>query len=111
MDETTTQPKKTTMLKNVLVDAHVEADLSGMLWGSRSRYGKNPLEFAKDLESACKDFHDFLRDHRSQDMVHLSVERTIKNLCSACKTEWETYEDNGKKYCASCGAEVEVEGE
>jgi hypothetical protein len=106
-DEIEIKIKKATMLKDVLVDAHVEADLSGMLWGSRSRYSKNPLELAKDLERACKEFHDFLRDHRSQDMVQLSVEKTIRNLCSACKDEWKTYKEDGKKFCANCGAEIE----
>jgi len=29
-----------------------------------------------------------------------------KDLCSACNREWETYEEEGKTYCACCGALV-----
>lgn len=106
MNDTKTETKKATMLKDVLIDAHVEADLSGMIMSSY-QYRNNPLLLAKDLERACKDFHNFLRDHRSQDMVQLSVIREHKDLCSVCHNEWEVDDFESKKSCAHCGAEIE----
>lgn len=100
MAETTT-----TIRKNVLVDVKVEADLSGMLW---CRYRGNDIEReAKDLERAAKDFHDFLRDHRSQDMVSLDIIRIRKDICVACGAVWEGYIEDGHENCASCGAVLE----
>lgn len=95
---------KTHKREHVLVDVKVEADLSSMIYRS---FCKDVESEVKELERAAKEFHDFLRDHRSQDMVTLNVEKIYKNLCLACGEEWETYEENGKTYCASCGNEVE----
>ena len=88
----------------VLVDAHVEAEM----WQWWSRWQTTPEEHAKRLERAVKDFIDFLRDHRSQDLIALEVVPEYKDLCSACDNEWEPYEEDGHIYCAHCGAEVEV---
>lgn len=95
---------KMTILKDVLVDVRVEADLSGMLW---CRYRDDPEQHAKDLERAVKDFHDFLRDHRSQDMITLDVVRITQNLCAACGQTWERDMFDGKPGCDSCGALLE----
>jgi len=56
-----------------------------------------------------KEFTDFIRDHRSQDPVILSVERVERDQCAACGREWElSYdEDASKTICACCGEEVE----
>lgn len=105
MKNKTEQKQKAKMLENVLIDAHVEADLGGLIWF----HNRDPVRYARDLERAIKDFHDFLRDHRSQDMVRLSVVEERKNLCSVCKREWETFEAKGKVICANCGAEVETQ--
>ena len=92
--------------EHVLVDVKVEADLSNMIYRS---FCKDEESKAKELERAVKDFHDFLRDHRSQDMVVLDVQRIYKDLCSACDCEWELDQDEetGRIFCAGCGTEIE----
>lgn len=98
--------KKAKKRTHVLVDVKVHADLSSLIY--RSFY-KDVESEAKALERAVKDFHGFLRDHRSQDLIVLEVQRKYKNLCSVCGEEWEPYkdEDDGKDYCAGCGAIIE----
>jgi hypothetical protein len=101
-----TKPKEKTVKKNVLIDVHVEADLRAFLWG---RY-KSVEEEAKALERACKEFVDFLRDHRSQDLVTLDVVREYENQCSVCQEKWEIAydeENDNKPYCANCGADLD----
>jgi len=39
-------------------------------------------------------------------MVQLNVKRIHKDLCSACQAQWEPDEENGKLFCANCGAEI-----
>ena len=97
--------KTATIIKNVLLDAHVVADVSGMLPWVITSDMRNKEEYARRLESAVKEFHDFLRDHRSQDMVKLEVVRKVADICSNCKNEKEVfYEGSGAAYCAHCGA-------
>lgn len=100
---------KTRIKKHVICDVKVEADLSGMLCHGNYHYRNEPEKYAKDLEKACKDFQDFLRDHRSQDMVTLTVNREYQDICFACGCEWESDYDNEKHVCANCGREVEDE--
>ncbi len=95
---------KTTIRKDVLVDVKVEADLTGMLW---YRYEGDIEKRAKDLEKAAKDFHDFLRDHRSQDMISLDIVRIYEDQCTACGQTWELDTFEGEPSCASCGAILE----
>jgi len=91
--------------KKVLYDVTVEADLSAMCWFSRSA---SMEQRAKDLERAVKDFKEFLRDHRSQDMISLDVQRRVELVCSACGNLWEIDEtDESNPYCMHCGAIVE----
>lgn len=99
-----TDTKKATKRSHVLVNAHVEADVSGMLW---YRGYKTEEERAKDLKRACKEFQDFLRDHRSQDLIYLEVVREYKDLCSACNERWEPDTDENGTFCANCGATIE----
>lgn len=73
------------------------------------RYCRTEEARAKELEQWVREFHDFIRDHRSQDGMHLSVKRHVGDFCSACQAEWETAEEDGKEYCAYCGAEVAEE--
>ena len=67
---------------------------------------------AKEMERWAHGFHEFLRDHRSQDMLHLEIVEDRKDLCSNCHEPWETYVEEeilgkqGKTFCAFCGAEV-----
>ena len=90
---------------NVLVDVQLVAEPPDHLF--RYRGELTPEKRQRILQEWVTDFHEFIRDHRSCDPVNLSVEQTRKDLCSACEREWETYEDEGKTYCAHCGAEVE----
>ena len=55
-----------------------------------------------------KDFNNFLRDHRSQDVNDIQVIIDKRDVCSKCGKEWETYEDEGKTCCAYCGERVAV---
>ena len=99
-----TETKTAYKRKHVLVDVVVEADLSGMIW---TRRGDTEEAKAKDLERAVKDFHTFLRDHRSQDMVHLDVMRKYKDICSACSSDEFRYDEESKElYCENCGAVI-----
>lgn len=103
MSTTTT---KATRLCKVLVDCHVEADLSGCIrWVPHD----NVEQRARALEAACTDLIDFIQDHRSRDPLSLEVVREYKDLCSMCKREWETYTEDGASYCANCGADIEEE--
>lgn len=90
----------TTTKRRVMTDVRVEADFSqGLRW---MRFASQEAK-AKELEGLVKDFHDFLRDHRSQDMVSLNVERIYGEECSACGREWESAEEDGVVFCAYCG--------
>lgn len=101
-----TTEKQKAKKKRICIDVKVEADLSGMLW---RRYYEDKDEQMRDLNRAVKDFHDFLRDHRSQDMVSLSTEREYQDVCSVCGENWEVWpnEETGVVECANCGAEIE----
>lgn len=96
-----------TINKRELVGAHVEADMNE--WWQSWRVG--PEEHAKNLRRAVKEFNDFLRDHRSQDLITLSVECEYKDFCSSCLDEWEAdyNADTGETSCASCGAVLVTE--
>ena len=96
--------KKLATKVRILKKARIVADPPGYL----GRWCRNEEERAKEMLSWCKDFNEFIRDHRSQDAVHLSVERVEPNCCSACKAEWETYDEDGKTFCASCGTECAI---
>lgn len=82
------------MKKKVLVDVKISCDPPSHV----GRWCKTQEEVASELESWVKDFHDFIKDHRSQDPVFLSVEREYEAQCSFCGYSWET-EDNGCPVC------------
>lgn len=90
-------------LKDVLVEVRLVAEPPAGV----TRWAQTKEREAELLEDWVQEFRDFLRDHRSQDPVSLEVERVKKDLCSECESEWETMEENGKHFCASCGKEVE----
>ena len=80
----------------------------------REQYGSEEYwsAIAKQLEEWVKEFHEFIRDHRSQDPVQLNVERKQIEACSACGEQWEVgrydeEEDDGRTHCFCCGAVVE----
>lgn len=93
--------KITLIRKNVIVGAHVEATMDVGYWDYDQA---DPESLGKCLERKCKDFEDFLRDHRSQDMISLEVVRETQNQCAACNAEWEADEYDGAVHCANCGA-------
>jgi hypothetical protein len=72
------------MKKRVMTNATVIADLDKAVHASRSIE-----EYAKQLERAVKEFHDFIRDHRSMDWVSLHVEREYEDRCTHCDYLWE----------------------
>lgn len=86
----------------VLVDLRVVCDPPNMSW-----YG-NLENQAKALERWAKDFNAFMRDHRSQDDVTLSVERVYENQCSHCGYTWEM-DDQGPVCCQEAQQEWDAE--
>jgi len=99
-------------LLNVLTGVRVEASFDRWLFVQRawSRYatGHGTLEdVEKAIRTAVKDFEDLLPDHRSMQDVELSVVRDTQDQCSACRHEWETFEEDGQTFCAHCGALVQ----
>jgi len=88
------------MKKKVLVDAKLICEPPDI-----RQWGKWDAErYASDLEKWVKDFHDFIRDHRSQDPVYLGVERQYEERCSYCQSQWEE-DGNGCPVC--CNEAVE----
>ena len=73
------------MKQKVLIDVKIECEEPRFLYWDRSK----PENRVLAIERWVKDFHDFIRDHRSQDPVFLSVERTYQEQCSYCNREWE----------------------
>jgi hypothetical protein len=45
------------------------------------------------LEKWCREFNQFIRDHRSQDYVFLYTEKTYEKQCVFCERPWELDED------------------
>jgi len=90
------EPAKIAKPVEVLADSFVRAD--PVVW-----MAPTPATRVKALDDWVKEFDKFLRDHRSQDLVRLSVQRIYKTICSVCNGTWE--EDEGT--CANCGAPTE----
>ena len=67
---------------------------------------RNLEQAAATLEAWARELQEFVRDHRSQDPVRVYVERETMKVCSHCRHEWETYDEDGKTLCAGCGREV-----
>ena len=110
-----TAEKKVAKKVKILTEVSVECEP-----GSYATYlCRTEEERAKALESWCKEFNGFIRDHRHQDATQVSVRRVYTESCSACKAEWETMTfteeeverddpgyEAGKVYCAHCGTEI-----
>lgn len=64
------------------------------------KWSRTNEEKARRLDEWCKEFEDFVRDHRSQDPISLSVEREYQDQCSHCTSEWET-DDEGRPVCCN----------
>lgn len=92
--------KITLIKKGVVVGAYVRADvLYRPIWGSEP-----PEDYARELDRACREFHDFIKDHRSMDHVTMEVIRETEDQCTACGEKWEPDEYDGDTHCANCGA-------
>ncbi len=63
----------------------------------------------------AKEFQEFLRDHRSQDVNGISVVVDSCKVCSACGHDWERYQyeatESEAEYhgCSYCGVPVQEE--
>lgn len=68
-------------------------------WQTMEERGKALDQWARELE-------EFIRDHRSQDNVSITVERVRQTQCDQCHREWEPYTEDGETYCAGCGVQV-----
>jgi len=102
MESIITHPKKKAQRINVLVDAHVEAEMGV------KRYHQTIEQYAKDLERSCEEFISHCKDHRSLDGIQLTVERTYELRCSLCDRSWEIMSEFGIHYCANCGEEIVI---
>ena len=69
-----------------------------------TRWATTLEDQAKALEGWCKEFAEFMRDHRSQDPVDLSVEREYEEQCSYCGSKWEE-DDEGPLCCHAAQSE------
>ena len=78
--------------KTVLIDAHIEClppHQNCLPWMFGSKVEEGTVEYyALQLERWVDDFQEFIRDHRSQDPVNLSVEREYEDQCSLCGNKW-----------------------
>ena len=73
------------MKQKVLVDVRVICEPPS----SAARWAYTMEDQARKFEAWCRDFEAFVRDHRSQDPVSLSVEREYEERCSHCGRRWE----------------------
>ena len=102
----TTDPAKSA--KPVTVISGLRMVLTGRVpfyhWQMMETYGNALDTWAKELE-------EFIRDHRSQDNVSITVERVMETQCDQCHREWEPYTEDGVTFCANCGVPVAKETE
>ena len=88
------------MKQKVLIDLKVVCDPPYAV----GRWTRTLEDKAKQLESWCIEFEEFIRDHRSQDPIGLNVEREYQEQCSHCGSEWEEDAD-GPLCCAAAQEE------
>lgn len=92
------------MKTKVLVDVTVSCDPPIGI----GRWTRTLEDRAKALESWAREFEEFIRDHRSQDPVSLSVERHFQTQCSHCGYEWEE-DETGPLCCQKANDEWSLE--
>ena len=73
------------MKKQTLVDVKIICEEPSDL----TRWCRTEEARLKEVERWVKEFHNFIRDHRSQDPVFLSIEKIYQDRCSFCGCEWE----------------------
>lgn len=105
-----------TKVENVLVKSRIVIDYEPTIYHYMVKMCQKPDEsqwqcqeriLAEAKEKWAKEFEEFVRDHRSQDPVSITVEREYEDRCSACYEKWEDYADGDSIRCANCGALVE----
>ena len=112
MSEAQVKAKRVEVITGVRIECEPPTHLSrNGFWRPWKTEAERIEYYAKHLEDWVNEFHDFIRNHRSQDPVSLSVVREKQQCCSACRNAWEVMagdgDDVGKTVCASCGVEVE----
>ena len=87
--------------KTILEEVTISCDPPN--WYGWRMYGGDKVneQYAKYCEEWVKDFHDFIRDHRSQDPVGLNVDRHYKTICEFCEYEWEEDIVSGQPLCCT----------
>ena len=91
------------MKQKVLIDMKVVCELPHNL----GRGTITPEYWANRLKECCREFEAFVRDHRSQDQISVSVEREYEEQCSHCGYKWETDEEG----CPMCCDKAQKEWE
>ena len=104
------------VVEKVLVDVQATIEFHLKWWDygvhKNGKFVEGTMEDrAKCLEERCQDLKQFLKDHRSQDEVELTVERKYADQCSVCGREWEPDVEDGITCCAGCGAILEIMNE
>lgn len=79
---------------NVITNVRIEIDPPRWTFHSM----RNPEKYAQELESWAREFEAFVRDHRSQDAVSLSIHRDCEDQCSHCGSQWEV-DATGEPMC------------
>lgn len=83
------------MKKKVLIGVKVECDPPH----SVTCYCRTVEEQAQNLEWWAREFNAFVRDHRSQDPVDISIVRQFEDQCEHCNLVWDTDIDTGQPLC------------
>jgi len=86
------------MKKRVLIDIKIECAPPHFC-----RVGLSLERQAQKTEQWVKEFHEFIRDHRSHDPATLEVKRVYQDQCVYCGYEWEV-DDTGMPLC--CGKAI-----
>lgn len=88
---------KITVIKELRIE--IEPIETAISWLVFRKPNEHDMEYrARCMEKWAKDFELFLRDHRSQDPVSLSVVKDRADVCSFCEREWEI-DDSGCPVC------------
>lgn len=96
-----------------VVDVRIECEPPDIrVWPHAHGSAEWWASYERQLKEWVDQFHLFIRDHRSQDPVRLSVVSDYQDQCSVCGCAWEPgTNDAGKQYCLGCGADIEIGGE
>ena len=97
-------PQEKQKAKKVVVikDVRVECEF-GLDWYDRQSEEHRIKALQREIDS----FHNFVKDHRSQDHITLNMVKDYEDQCSVCGALWETYEEIDGVFCASCGTDTQ----